>query len=336
MLNFRKFIFLTVSIILTQNCFAMSVTSNNDDIGDLLHQLFGNGDSPKGLPQNPRTVIKLEQKVSRPTKVTLGLQTSIFDVVEVNLKTEVEYDRDFAVTTWIFVEGENADIIRQHPGGSYFFDPGNRRAVRLCSISASYTLNNNYIGKVFVGATGIDKSIKYSGVEEILQSSELVEIKPGESPETHKRACDEFAKRKYAEVTKSLDALATSRIYWDDLSQCNPRETITRDSVCGRWHRTLFPSVTAWTTPVCERRSGQKNYFCNLRSIKGGACSYRDPETKQRLTSGMFEYPCAEGLFCQLIKASGWFNYAKAECRPLRNNQLSSREFTKPAGKTHE
>lgn len=317
----RNHFFILIYIaVISSSGFGFMATSDPDDISGVINYLFKGGNSKAiGVPTDPRTVIKLEEKTSSPTRVTVGLKTSILGAIEGELKTEVEYDRDFSVTTWIFVEGENADVIKQNPGGSYYFDPGNRRAVRLCSISASWTLSQSYIGKVFLAVQGVEKVKKYSGIEEVLQTSGLVEVKPGESPETHKKACDEFAKRKYAEVNKSLSALASSRIYWDELSQCNPVEKITRDSVCGKWHRELFPSVQRWTEPVCERRVGQHNYFCNIHSIKGGACPYRDSESKKLLTSGMFEYRCAKGLECVLTKAAGWFNYAEAECRPVQD-----------------
>ncbi len=330
----RKWVAILLLAVVTQTGFGWSSSSNQDDISDVLNYLFGHGGKPKGLPADPRTVIKLEQKESSPIKFTVGMQTDILGVVQADLKTEVEYERDYQVTTWIFVEGENADVISRKPEGTYYFDPGNRRAVRLCAVSASLTLAQSFIGKVFVAAGGVEKTKKYSGMEEVLQTSELVEIKPGESPEFHKRACDEFAQKKYAQVMKTLEALATSRIYWDDLSQCNPKEEINRDSVCGTWHRTLFPSVQAWTVPVCERRAGEKNYFCNLHSIKGGACPYRDPETKQRLTSGMFEYSCAKGLYCALTKEGGFFSYAKAQCKEVVGMNKSSRN-TPPTSKTH-
>ncbi len=304
--------------------------SNRDDssAANILNYLFAHKKALMGgIPMDPRTVLKLEERIQNPTKVTLGLDTEILGVVDVGLKTEVEYSRDYSVTSWIFVEGENADIIRQNPGESYFFDPGNRRTVRLCSISASLRLSTSFIGKVFVVAGGVTKSKTYDGIEEVLQTSELVEVKPGESPDVHKRACQDFANRKFKEVSNSLNALAASRIYWDELSQCKPTEEITRDSVCGKWHNSLFPSVIAWTTPTCERRAGQRNYFCNIRSIKGGSCPYRDAKTKKLLTSGMFEYACGKGLECALTKSAGWFNFGKAECRPTQaelSNRLNS------------
>ncbi|MBM4318323.1 MAG: hypothetical protein FJ116_12720 [Deltaproteobacteria bacterium] len=158
---------------------------------------------------------------------------------------------------------------------------------------------------------------------EVRQTSEIVEINPGETPLFHKKACAEFAERKYNQVMKSLQGLAASRIYWDELSQCNPKESINGTSVCDRWHNTLLPVVAAWTVPVCEKRSGQRNYFCAIRSKKGGACTHRDPETGRRLTRGMFEYPCAKGLECEVTKPAWWFNYAEAKCKvkPMGNSK---------------
>jgi len=311
----RSGLLFIIGLILTQSGFGWMQTSDGDTVSKIVNQLFGTDQKPRGIPSDPRTVIKLEEQVKTPIKVTVGLKTEILGMLEANLTTEVEYSRSYAVTTWIFSEGKNADIIRQNSAGGYFFDPGDRRTVRLCSLSASFTLSNSYIGKVFLGVSGVDLSRQYAGIEEVMQTSELVEVKPGETPDVHKRACQEFADRKYRDVMTTLRGLAASRIYWDKLSQCNPSEKITSASVCGVWHRTLFPSVTAWTQPVCEKRSGERNYFCTLRSIRGGACSYRDPATQKRLTSGMFEYPCASGLQCTVTKPAGLFNYAKAECR---------------------
>ena len=306
--------------------FAWQQTSSSHVLSDFI-QLFMNDKSKQAkLPVDPRTIVNLENRVITPTKLTIGLKTNILGVVETDFKTEVEYTRDYSVSTLIFVEGENADIIRENNSGVFFFDPGSRKAVRVCAISASLTLSNAYSGKVFVATGGFEQSKIYKGLEEVRQTSEIVAIKPGDSPETHKKACEEFARKKYAQVMQTLKGLASSRIYWDELSQCNPSEKITKTSVCGKWHRTLLPGVTAWTTPVCERRTGQKNFFCAIRSVKGGACSYRDPETKSRLTSGMFEYPCAEGLECKVTQPGGWFAYAKAECRPKSVFSDSSQE----------
>ncbi len=290
-------------------------------------RMFMNGQEGPKIPSDPRTMLNLEERVSTRTKVEIGLSTSIFGAIEVEAKTEVSYNGDYAVSTWIFVEGDNADIIRQNPAGGYYFDPGNRKAVRVCSVSASLKMASEFLGKVFVVGGGVAKSKVYEGLEEIRQTSEIVVINPGDSPEVHKKACADFADRKYAAIMKSLKGLAASKIYWDELSQCNPSQKVTPDSVCGRWHKTLFPSVVAWTVPVCKKRTGQKNYFCTIHSKNGGDCSIADPITKILVTSGMFEYPCAEGLFCKLIKPAGWFNYGKAECRPIIKSNKRLEEF---------
>jgi len=273
-------------------------------------------DNQVSIPGDPRIMINLEDRIRTPTKVTIGLNTSILGMVQGEVKTEVEWSREYAVTTLIFVEGEKADIIRQDSHGGRFFDPGTRKAVRMCALSGVLRLTNTYFGKVFAVAGGLEHSKNYDGVEEVRQTSEAVVVNPGESPESHKKACHDFADKKYSAVMKTLENLAASRIYWDELSQCNPHEEITESSVCGKWHRTLFPTVAAWTTPVCQRRPGQRNYFCTILSAKGGSCPYRDPETKNLLTSGMFEYPCAQGLECTLKELPGWFKAGKAECRP--------------------
>jgi hypothetical protein len=289
---------------------------------------------PVSIPGDPRIMINLEDRVRTPTKVSIGLNTSILGMVQGEVKTEVEWSREYAVTTLIFVEGEKADIIRQDSHGERFFDPGTRKAVRMCALSGVLRLTNTYFGKVFAGAGGLEHSKNYDGVEEVRQTSEAVVVNPGESPESHKKACHDFADKKYSGVMKTLENLAASRIYWDELSQCNPHEEITESSVCGKWHRTLFPSVAAWTTPVCQRRPGQRNYFCNILSAKGGSCPYRDPETKKLLTSGMFEYPCAQGLECTLKELPGWFKAGKAECRPAIS-QTTLRSKNSRSGFSH-
>lgn len=290
-------------------------------------RIFMNGQQGPKIPSDPRTMLNLEERESTSTKVEIGLSTSIFGVIEAEAKTQVSYNQDYAVSTWIFVEGDNADIIRENPAGGYYFDPGNRKAVRVCSVSASLRMASEFLGKVFILGGGVGKSKVYEGVEEIRQTSEIVVINPGDSPEVHKKACADFADRKHKAIIKSLKALAASKIYWDDLSQCNPSQKVTTDSVCGSWHKTLFPSVVAWTVPVCEKRVGQQNYFCTIRSKKGGSCSIADPVTKKWVTSGMFEYPCAEGLFCKLTQAPGWFNYGKAECHSKIKSNKRLEEF---------
>ena len=286
------------------------------------------------IPGDPRIMINLEDRVRTPTKVSIGLNTSILGSVQAELKTEVEWSREYAVTTLIFVEGETADIIRQGPNGEKFFDPGSRKAVRMCALSGVLRLTSTYFGKVFAGVGGIEHSKNYDGVEEVRQTSDAVVVNPGETPESHKKACEEFADKKYAGVMKTLTNLAASRIYWDELSQCSPTEEITESSVCGKWHKTLFPSVAAWTTPVCQRRPGQQSYFCNIQSSKGGSCPYRDPETKKLLTSGLFEYPCGQGLECALTESPGFFKAGKAVCRPAVS-QATLRLTKSRAGFSH-
>lgn len=276
----------------------------------------GNTQKLNSIPGDPRIMINLEDRVRTPTKVSIGLNTNILGVVQSEVKTEVEWSREYAVTTLIFIEGENADILRTGPNGERFFDPGSRKVVRMCALSGVLRLTSTYFGKVFAGVGGIEHSKNYDGVEEVRQTSDTVVVNPGETPESHKKACEEFADKKYAAVMKSLQNLAASRIYWDELSQCSPSEEITESSVCGKWHRTLFPTVAAWTTPVCQRRPGQRSYFCNIQSSTGGSCPYRDPETKKLLTSGLFEYPCARGLECVLKESPSFFKSGKAVCRP--------------------
>ena len=299
---------------------------NNLSSGEFT-RLFMNGQQGPRIPSDPRTIVNLEERVRTSTKLSMGLSTSIFGVIETEFKTDVTYQGDYTVGTWLFVEGDNADIIRQNSSGGYYFDPGDRKAVRVCSVSASLRMATEFLGKVFIVSGGVDKSKAYEGLEEVRQTSEVVAINPGDSPEVHKKACADFADKKYAAIMKSLKGLAASKIYWDELSQCNPAEKVSENSVCGRWHKTLFPSVVAWTVPVCKKRTGQKNYFCTIHSKNGGDCSIADPITKILVTSGMFEYPCAEGLFCKLIKPAGWFNYGKAECRPIIKSNTRLEEF---------
>ncbi|NBY19355.1 hypothetical protein EBQ74_03735 [bacterium] len=103
--------------------FAWQQTSSSHVLSDFI-QLFMNDKSKQArLPVDPRTIVNLENRVITPTKLTIGLKTNILGVVETDFKTEVEYTRDYSVSTLIFVEGENADIIRENNSGVFFFDP---------------------------------------------------------------------------------------------------------------------------------------------------------------------------------------------------------------------
>jgi hypothetical protein len=102
----------------------------------------------------------------------------------------------------------------------------------------------------------------------------------------------------------------------------NPNTKCLVDSQCNSWFvKEKMPLVRNTATPRCVEVPRDKYRACVVRGLKGTKCPVY--QNKQRVSDGMFEYACDQGLKCVQTQEAGWFKnydlyqYAIGKCMPI-------------------
>jgi hypothetical protein len=120
-------------------------------------------------------------------------------------------------------------------------------------------------------------------------------------------------------VRQNLDTM--SRNIVSGLSFVNPGMQCVTSNHCANWYnREVIWMHKQNTVPRCIQTRGSDSLMtCQLRGVDRAACAV--VKEGKRVSSGMFEYTCAENYRCSITHEGGWFQNGnlwdpwKAECR---------------------
>lgn len=120
-------------------------------------------------------------------------------------------------------------------------------------------------------------------------------------------------------VRQNLDTM--SRNIVSGLTFVNPGMQCVTSNHCANWYnREVIWMHKQNTVPRCIQNRGSDTLMtCQLRGVEKAACAV--VKEGKRVSSGMFEYTCAENYRCSITHEGGWFQNGslwdpwKAECR---------------------
>lgn len=272
-------------------------------------------DNPE-FPAFPRHEVSRDIGTLSAVTATVGIKTG-FMGAEFKALTQVSFQKQYKVSVFLVAPGNERIFADKEM--TYFNNGPTHRIVRMCRVSASFSLDNSLIGSIDVGGNGIEGQKEFRDATEVVQASGLEFVPNGDSWPNQIEACMAYAKANQESVDADLMKATESMVYHNAQNEC------VTDEQCKPWHSTLFSVVAAKTKPICELQKNNAR-FCRVRGIEGNACSVYDPKTKERLTSGGYEYPCADGFECQVTKKGGWFQnweiyeYTEAECQAKKTD----------------
>ncbi len=120
-------------------------------------------------------------------------------------------------------------------------------------------------------------------------------------------------------VRQNLDTMSKNIV--SGLTFVNPSMQCVTANHCTNWYnREVIWMHKQNTVPRCIQSSGSESLMtCQLRGVDRAACGV--VKDGKRVSSGMFEYTCAENYRCTITHEGGWFQNGnlwdpwKAECR---------------------
>lgn len=120
-------------------------------------------------------------------------------------------------------------------------------------------------------------------------------------------------------VRQNLDTM--SRNIVSGLTFVNPSMQCVTSNHCSNWYnREVIWMHKQNTVPRCIQSRGSESLMtCQLRGVEKAACAV--VKEGKRVSSGMFEYTCAQNYRCTITHEGGWFQNGnlwdpwKAECR---------------------
>jgi len=128
-------------------------------------------------------------------------------------------------------------------------------------------------------------------------------------------------------VADSLNVMMKSSL--DSLRYTHPDTKCARDSHCFNWYNNeVLAMVKLNTYPRCVESQDQMFHLCALRGLEGQNCTVM--KNGKRVSGGMFEYVCDEGLTCVEVQKEGWFTNgelyqpAKGRCMPINSRTYKS------------
>jgi hypothetical protein len=120
-------------------------------------------------------------------------------------------------------------------------------------------------------------------------------------------------------VKQNLDTMMRNIV--SGLTYVNPSMQCVTANHCVNWYnRDVIWMHKQNTVPRCIQTRGSDSLMtCQLRGVEKAACAV--VKDGKRVSSGMFEYTCAENYRCTITHQGGWFQNGrlldpwKAECR---------------------
>lgn len=123
-------------------------------------------------------------------------------------------------------------------------------------------------------------------------------------------------------VAKSLNIMMKNVVA--GLRFSHPKTKCVSDTQCGKWFKNeVLGLMKLGNTARCVEDSREKFLSCELRGLKGQACSVFDKSGK-RVSSGVGEFKCDKGLTCVKTQDEGWltgwrvYQHAKGKCMPTK------------------
>lgn len=121
-------------------------------------------------------------------------------------------------------------------------------------------------------------------------------------------------------VADSLNIMMKSSL--ESLRYTHPDTKCARDNHCYNWYNNeVLAMVKLNTYPRCVESKDKMSRLCALRGLEGQNCTVM--KNGKRVSGGMFEYVCDEGLKCVQVQKDGWFTngelyqHAKGKCMPI-------------------
>lgn len=301
---------------------------------DLLDALVSNDESTRWV-STANSSIKSAEISENAARISLQVKIEFLGV-SLEAGPRISFKRKYNTFATVMAEGLSPAVL---PNGKFnYLKPNKERRFLAFFCDASLEFETEYSGgggfKVAgIGAEG-NVSKTYKNTVTLTSRRILVPERVG-NHNVNLNFLSEICHRNFLNsridssttVADSLNIMMKSSL--ESLRYTHPDTKCARDNHCYNWYNNeVLAMVKLNTYPRCVESQDGMSRLCALRGLEGQNCTVK--KNGKRVSGGMFEYVCDQGLKCVQIQKEGWFTNgelyqpAKGRCMPINSRTYKS------------